>query len=171
VQNAQVTGEPDLEEVYAAYGRVMHRAQYVIELSLRHLYALFDETLDDAGSVEKAWKKIRAQRAGLDNLRAAGLSPDLLGRVKEAIATRNTLAHDYFVHPLRASALADGQPRAALLADLRDAETRYARLAQELDAIADQRTREIGITPEEEAEAEKIALRLLDHAVDGDTRD
>lgn len=156
-----VASDPDIDEVYAAYGRVMHSAQRVIELSLRHLYALYDETLDSAGTVDKAWNRIRQQRAGLANLRAAGLSDELLMRIEEAIATRNTLAHDYFVHPVRASVLGDPKARASLLADLRDAEAHYAQLDEELAALAEYRTHELGITPEDEAEAEQIALRVL----------
>lgn len=146
----------------------MHCAQRVIELSLRHLYALYDEALNEAGTVEKAWNRIRQQRAGLPHLLTAGLSPQLLERIDAAIATRNTLAHDYFVHPVRASILGDGRARARLLADLRDAERRYAQLEDELAAIAEDRARELGITSEDEAEAERVALGVLAEMRAGD---
>jgi hypothetical protein len=137
-------------ELYCEFGRTMRAAQ-TFEYTVRQLVSL-DELLDGVhersraetgDEIDRFFKRPLAKLAKL-----LGIEERVAEELQAAVATRNTLAHEYLITAFLELhvGIADHQE---LIATLRDAQRRYDDLNARLDSVVDERHRQLGINPDE----------------------
>jgi hypothetical protein len=131
--------------LYCEFGRTMRAAQ-MFEYAVRQLVSL-DEFLggrtgNDVGDeIDRFFRRPLAKLAKI-----LGVEEALADELRGAVATRNTLAHNYLITAFLEINVGISTHE-ELIAILRDARSRYEDLNARLDAMAEERHSELGINP------------------------
>jgi hypothetical protein len=136
--------------LYCEYGRTMHAAQ-MFEYTVRQLVSLDELTGSreerDQESVEVSAEIARFFKRPLAKLaKQLGVEEDFADELRAAVATRNTLAHDYLLIVFLELNVAIARHH-ELIATLIDARNRYDDVTARLDVIVDDRHKQLGIDP------------------------
>jgi hypothetical protein len=136
-------------ELYCEYGRTMRAAQ-TFEYTVRQLVSLNEllECGERRPAVEVDAEITRFFKRPLARLaKLLGVDDAFADELRAAVATRNTLAHEYFITAFLELNVGIVGHR-ELTATLIDARHRYDDVNARLDGVVDERHKQLGINPD-----------------------
>ena len=141
--------EQQIRNLYEAFGLAMYQAQ-CIERQLAMLLVSLQEkrpqnrtTLELEALYTRAFQRTLGQLLDLVR-REASIPAEMESRLTEALSTRNQLAHNYFWD--RAGEVQTVTGRQFMIQELREIATRFDQLDEELTALMQGWTEQLGIT-------------------------